>query len=770
MATMPLSTLAELVDALMEHQLLEPAQLDEVIRVHQKESDGPSQLVQKLVERGWLTAFQGERLLASGGSDLVLGPYRLVQPLGEGGMGQVFKAKHQRLGRLVALKIIRHEHRSQDPEAVRRFQREARAAAQLSHPNIVIVYDADQIDNTYFIAMEYVDGTDLSRRVKEQGPLEAAEACDYIRQAALGLQHAFERGMVHRDIKPSNLLVTRSDFGQSSAWGMVKILDMGLVRLVRSADAQATNTSLTREGSVMGTPDYIAPEQARNAHRVDIRADIYSLGCTLYYLLTGRPPFPEGSVIEKLLMHQLDEPEPIEALRPRLPAELVQSVRKMMAKKPEDRYSTPAEVAQTMSACALAAREVGSAAAATGLGESTTATAIVPAVPAGAPAEQATEMPATPTTVPAEQATEMPAAPTEPAAASLLRPERGPVVVSSSKETTPSPGAQSEAATAVGSPLRPLAILKGHDGWVTALTFGRDRNTLAAASIKGQVHLWDFGASKPRVRDIIETHLESVHALAFSQETENIRMLATGSGAADGVILIWDLSEEKAREKALIQRHQAPVETMAFSADGRLLASGGDDQTVRVFDLSAVQPKEKAVLKGHTGFVQALLFSPDGKTLWSAGQDGVIRCWSAGRLWWAERDSFQAHRGPVYALCLSPDGKLLASAGQDQAVRLWDVSEVPAQPRTRFAGHTGVPRLVQFTGDGQSVVSVDSDAHALQWDIAAASPLHDWLLPRVMVYSYTITHDGRYLATGTHDGNVLVYRLGSKKTSPLPAT
>ena len=270
---------------------------------------------------------------------------------------------------------------------MRRFQREARAAAQMAHPNVVVVYDADQVGKTYFIAMEHVEGTDLSRLVKQVGPLPVDLACDYIRQAALGLQYIHERGMVHRDIKPSNLLVSQrrrarprrsakpsaqggalrlprpadpsrrpgpapDDSGSASGLssrGVVKVLDMGLVRLVQAGDTgQTSAASLTREGSVVGTPDYIAPEQARNAHRVDIRADLYSLGCTFYYLLTGRTPFPEGGVIEKLLMHQMDEPRPVDQLRPEVPKEVAAVISKLMAKRPEERYQEPDEVAEVL--------------------------------------------------------------------------------------------------------------------------------------------------------------------------------------------------------------------------------------------------------------------------------------------------------------------------------------------------------------------------------------------------------------------------------------
>jgi serine/threonine protein kinase len=199
----------------------------------------------------------------------VLRQYVLLERLGQGGMGQVFKARHRRLDRVVALKLLRQD-RAADPEALLRFQREARATARAAHPNLVTIFDADEVGGTQFFTMEYLEGTDLSRVVKQRGPLPPALACDHVRQAALGLQHAHENGLVHRDVKPSNLMLT--------AQGTVKVLDLGLARLEDPAEPDKTE-GLTETGAVMGTADYIAPEQAIDTHRADIRSDVYSLGC-----------------------------------------------------------------------------------------------------------------------------------------------------------------------------------------------------------------------------------------------------------------------------------------------------------------------------------------------------------------------------------------------------------------------------------------------------------------------------------------------------------
>jgi serine/threonine protein kinase len=262
--------------------------------------------------------------------------YRIVGVLGAGGMGAVYKARHIVMDRLVALKVIGNKL-TDNPAAIERFHREARAAAQLTHSNIVAAYDADQAGGTHFLVMEFVEGVSLAKQVQDGGPLPVHEACICARQAALGLQHAFEKGMVHRDIKPHNLMWTPN--------GWVKILDFGLARFV--SESQGAD-GLTHEGALMGTLDYLAPEQAEDAHSADIRADLYSLGCTLYFLLTGQPPFPGGSVRHKLDAHLHDPPRPVHDLRPDVPPELSQIVEQMLAKKPQDRYQTPAEVAQAL--------------------------------------------------------------------------------------------------------------------------------------------------------------------------------------------------------------------------------------------------------------------------------------------------------------------------------------------------------------------------------------------------------------------------------------
>lgn len=276
--------------------------------------------------------------------------YRIIEQIGQGGMGAVYRAQHRLMNRPVALKLI-NSQLVRHPQAVERFRREVQTAARLTHPNIVTAFDAEQAGDVHFLVMEFVEGIDLATVVQQRGPLAVEEACDQIRQAAVGLQHAFEKGMVHRDIKPHNLMLSPN--------GQVRILDFGLAGFatesaILEADSAGGNEGdttplhLTTFGSVMGTPDYIAPEQARDAHSADIRADIYSLGCTLCFLLSGKAPFAANSVVDKLKAHVEQDPPALDNLRDDVPSELADIVNRMMAKDPADRFQSPAEVAAAL--------------------------------------------------------------------------------------------------------------------------------------------------------------------------------------------------------------------------------------------------------------------------------------------------------------------------------------------------------------------------------------------------------------------------------------
>ncbi len=277
-----------------------------------------------------------------------LGPYCIQERLGAGGMGTVYKALHTRLQRTVALKTL-HAHRLTAPDALKRFEREMALIGNLHHPNIVSASDADDDEGIHYLVMEYVKGPDVSLLQKKIGKLPTAEACELVRQAALGLQYIHENGLVHRDVKPSNLILavasqSENDLGQKPT---VKILDLGLAMFDRNEDGN----ELTSTGQVMGTVDYMAPEQLANTHEVDIRADIYSLGATLYRLLAGHVPFPDevyADALQKIAARARDEPKSVSVTRPDLDPRLVTVVTRMLHRDPDKRFQTPGEVAEML--------------------------------------------------------------------------------------------------------------------------------------------------------------------------------------------------------------------------------------------------------------------------------------------------------------------------------------------------------------------------------------------------------------------------------------
>lgn len=332
-----------LLELVRRSQLAEATVLEEALQKIRTRNSGelpPSaaELAEQLVKRKVITQWQCDKLMHGKYKGFFLGSHKLLGHIGSGGMSSVYLAEHTRMHDLRAIKVLPKSKLGKS-SYLARFQQEAKAIASLNHPNIVRAHDIDNQDDTHYIVMEYVDGDDLQTIVKKKGPLSFDKVADYIAQAAHGLQHAHDMGLIHRDVKPANVLINSE--------GKVKLLDLGLALF---SDDQQASLTMDFNDKVLGTADYLAPEQALNSHKVDHRADLYGLGCTMYFLLTGQPPFPDGTIAQRIARHQKEMPKEIRKIRPKCPGELEGICWKLLQKDPKFRYATATQTAEVLEA------------------------------------------------------------------------------------------------------------------------------------------------------------------------------------------------------------------------------------------------------------------------------------------------------------------------------------------------------------------------------------------------------------------------------------
>src|SRR5437660_5631208 len=334
---------AATVDAFLKNVLrsgvLDRAELQDALRnVPLENRQATEAVADHLVDSGKLSRFQVSKLLKGMTVGLVLGPFHVLAPIGKGGMGTVYLARDSRSDLLLALKVLPPKRAREEERLLSRFRREMEMCQRVAHPHLAWAYEVGVCQGVYYIAMEYIPGQSLYRLVNEQGPLQVARAARLFAEVASALEHAHNQGLIHRDLKPSNIIITPHDHA--------KVLDLGLALV--QGEAPGRLEVVGGRGYVVGTLDYIAPEQAENPTAVDPRSDIYSLGCTLYFALTGQPPFPGGTPLEKIQRHRFEDPTPVPQLNPAIPPGFIGLLRKLMAKNPEQRFATAAEVQQKL--------------------------------------------------------------------------------------------------------------------------------------------------------------------------------------------------------------------------------------------------------------------------------------------------------------------------------------------------------------------------------------------------------------------------------------
>jgi WD40 repeat protein len=669
--------------------------------------------------------------------------YEILGVLGRGGMGVVYKARQLALKRIVALKMILAGGHA-GPEQRARFRGEAEAVARLQHPHIVQIHEIGEADGCAFISLEHLEGGTLTQKLRGL-PQPPAEAAGLVRTLAQALHHAHERGVVHRDLKPGNVLL--------AADGTPRITDFGLARLVEAGPG------LTATGAILGTPSYMAPEQAEGKKEVGAAADVYALGAILYECLTGRPPFLAATALETVQQVLTQEPVPPRRLQPGTPRDLEVICLHCLRKEPGRRYGTAGHLAED-----LRRFEAGEPIVArpTGLLERTRkwvkrrpALASLLAVSAAALLALLGGGVYFTSELQAERDTaqwERDQAQTQERRAEGLRKraEKG----------------ETEAKERLDLANRMLLTAQL---WRVATLWERD-------PVQGLARLEDPQRCPPRLRDFtwgfyhrlcnrlrfrLTGHDAPITSVAFTRDSLTLATASAGrvdgKGPRVGVVKFWDMAT--GRERATFKDPASGFTSVAFSPDGLTLAMAGSDATVKLWDVA--RGEVRAVLRGHKSRVLTVAFSPDGATLASAGSDKTVNLWDVRTL--KERASLGGHLGQIQCVAFSLDGRTLASAGhstREGELRLWDVAS--GKPRGILKGHTSGVMSVAFSPDGRTLASGGTDFALRLWDLAAQKEravFHG--LGVGPIHALAFAPDGQTLATGGAQGLLILWDVAT---------
>ena len=688
--------------------------------------------------------------------------YELLQVLGQGGMGVVYKARQKGADRLVALKLIRADRLTSDAD-VQRFRNEAEAAAQLDHPHIVPVYEVGARTGHFFFSMKLIEGGGLDEQLDRfhDDPQKAARL---VTQIARAVHHAHQRGILHRDLKPSNILLDRE--------GQPHVSDFGLAKRIEA------DTSLTQTGAIVGTPQYMAPEQTRGQMgAVTTATDVYGLGCLLYALLTGRPPFHGETVLETLEQVREREPEPPRRINAKVDRDLETICLKCLEKEPEQRYGSAQALAEELESWLrgepIQARRIGwwrriwrwsrrkpflavLTSLLTGLALAFIAGLMVSIWLIAGQRDEIREQNLLIVERERDLRVHLYASDMKLAWQAWMQGELAGVHELLERHR-PQPGKE-DLRTFVWHYLRrltcgiPLArTLEGHRGDVYSLAFAPDGRTLATAGQDGTTRLWDVSTGGQRL--VLSGDGTEVNAVAFSPDGQT---LATASDA--GQVHLWDCAT--GHEQGTFRRHKGEVATVAFSPDGKTLASGGEDRVIRLWDRASLE--EKAVLAGHQGRIEALAFAPDGKSLLSSGAREVSELGVIGHvIHWdlTTRKSFERinESGRVFALVHSHDGKLMTLGSSRSFLHLSE--PLTSHWQHSWNAHIGTIQSVVFSPDDQLLTSAGEEGVRV-WDVASRSLRQVVSSYGKRVWCVAFSPDGLTLALCGRDGLAKLHNVG----------